>query len=144
MGNQNTYYVNPSWPNYEQTGATTPWPELGQPRGQRFPNQNTSTPNTPMWVQNGRTWNRVSNQQSQSVNVPSNPTFSSGSRAVNSGSNTGVQRQQSQNATVQDEELREFSENLLQRDTNNAAQYVTINYQAKTTSRSQVDEAPLP
>ncbi|KAF2897264.1 hypothetical protein ILUMI_08904 [Ignelater luminosus] len=148
LGTQNTYYVNPSWPNYGQMGATTPWPELGQPRGQSFYNQNTrntSTQNTPIWVQNGRTWNRVSNQQqSQPVNVPNNPTSSSGSYAVNTGSNTGVQRQQGQNVTNQDEELREFSENLLQRDTNNAARYVTINYQAKTTSRSQVDEAPLP
>lgn len=44
----------------------------------------------------------------------------------------------------EDEELRQFSEALLRKDVNNAGKYVTINYQAKTTSRSQIDEAPLP
>lgn len=44
----------------------------------------------------------------------------------------------------EDEELREFSEALLRKDTNNAANFITINYQSKTTSRSLVDEAPLP
>lgn len=45
---------------------------------------------------------------------------------------------------AEDNELREFSETLLSKDVNNAAKYVTINYQSKTTSRSQVDEAPQP
>lgn len=44
----------------------------------------------------------------------------------------------------EDDELREFSETLLKKDVNNAAKYITVNYQSKTTSRSQVDEAPLP
>lgn len=41
-----------------------------------------------------------------------------------------------------DNELREFSEALLKKDVNNAAKYVTINIQGKTTSSSKNDEAP--
>lgn len=43
-----------------------------------------------------------------------------------------------------DLELQTLSEELLKRDTNNAAKYVTINYQEKTTSQSTEDKAPLP
>lgn len=46
--------------------------------------------------------------------------------------------------TVTDAELETLSEELLRKDTNNAARYITINYQSKTTSRSTVDMAPLP
>ncbi|KAJ8736209.1 hypothetical protein PYW08_006865 [Mythimna loreyi] len=46
--------------------------------------------------------------------------------------------------TVTDAEIETLSEELLRKDTNNAARYITINYQAKTTSRSPVDLAPLP
>ncbi|XP_018579291.1 poly(U)-specific endoribonuclease homolog isoform X2 [Anoplophora glabripennis] len=45
---------------------------------------------------------------------------------------------------VEDYELREFSEELLSKDTNNAARFVTVNLQGMTTSRSANDEAPLP
>ncbi|KAJ8973547.1 hypothetical protein NQ317_018392 [Molorchus minor] len=45
---------------------------------------------------------------------------------------------------VEDYELREFSEELITKDINNAARHVTINLQGKTTSRSMNDEAPLP
>lgn len=43
-----------------------------------------------------------------------------------------------------DNELQVLSEELLKKDTNNAAKYVTINYQEKTTSYSTEDKAPLP
>lgn len=46
--------------------------------------------------------------------------------------------------TVTDAELETLSEELLRKDTNNAARYVTINSQSKTTSHSTVDMAPLP
>ena len=49
---------------------------------------------------------------------------------------------QTESSQSDDDELREFSEALLKKDTNNAAKYVTINYQGKTTSRSTKDEAP--
>lgn len=66
----------------------------------------------------------------------------------NNNINTGNRRQEtqtnSQSPDVTDEELREFSETLLTKDVNNAAKYVTINLQGKTTSRSNKDEAPLP
>lgn len=43
-----------------------------------------------------------------------------------------------------DAELQTLSEELLRKDTNNAAKYLTINYQEKTTSQSKVDNAALP
>ncbi|KAG6458709.1 hypothetical protein O3G_MSEX010998 [Manduca sexta] len=43
-----------------------------------------------------------------------------------------------------DEELQILSEDLLKKDTNNAAKYITVNYQEKTTSQSKDDKAPLP
>ncbi|KAL1512551.1 hypothetical protein ABEB36_002131 [Hypothenemus hampei] len=49
-----------------------------------------------------------------------------------------------QDSTVSDDELREFSENLLKKDSNNAMKYVKLNVQGKTSSRSSQDEAPLP
>lgn len=42
-----------------------------------------------------------------------------------------------------DNELREFSEQLLKKDVNNAFKYVKLNIQGKTTSQSKNDEAPL-
>nr|XP_015837265.1 PREDICTED: poly(U)-specific endoribonuclease homolog isoform X2 [Tribolium castaneum] len=45
---------------------------------------------------------------------------------------------------VTDDELRNFAETLLTKDVNNAAKYVTINLQGKTTSGSSRDAAPLP
>ncbi|XP_050346584.1 endoribonuclease CG2145-like [Nymphalis io] len=43
-----------------------------------------------------------------------------------------------------DAELQTMSEELLRKDINNAAKYVTVNYQEKTTSLSKEDKAPLP
>ncbi|KOB52352.1 Poly(U)-specific endoribonuclease-like protein, partial [Operophtera brumata] len=43
-----------------------------------------------------------------------------------------------------DLELQTLSEELLRKDVNNAAKYVTVNYQEKTTSHSQDDRAPGP
>lgn len=43
-----------------------------------------------------------------------------------------------------DDELRQFSEMLLRKDSNNSMKYVTLNLQGMTTSRSETDEAPLP
>ncbi|CAH2050504.1 unnamed protein product, partial [Iphiclides podalirius] len=43
-----------------------------------------------------------------------------------------------------DTELQTISEELLRKDSNNAAKYVTINYQDKTTSQSKEDKAPQP
>lgn len=43
-----------------------------------------------------------------------------------------------------DDELREFSEELLRRDENNAAKFVNVRFQGKTTSRSMNDVAPQP
>lgn len=43
-----------------------------------------------------------------------------------------------------DTELQTLSEELLRKDTNNAAKYITINYQEKTTGQSKEDKAPNP
>ncbi|KAB0795667.1 hypothetical protein PPYR_09728 [Photinus pyralis] len=45
---------------------------------------------------------------------------------------------------VADDELRNFAEEVLRRDDNNAHRYLTVNYQGKTTSRSDKDLAPEP
>lgn len=47
-------------------------------------------------------------------------------------------------SSVTDDELREFSETLLRKDSNNAMKHVTLNLQGMTSSRSSTDEAPLP
>ncbi|XP_023947889.2 endoribonuclease CG2145 [Bicyclus anynana] len=43
-----------------------------------------------------------------------------------------------------DTELQTVSEELLRKDVNNAARYITVNYQTKTTSQSKDDKAPSP
>ncbi|RZC32232.1 XendoU domain containing protein [Asbolus verrucosus] len=60
------------------------------------------------------------------------------------GSSQGNAEENISPSEVRDDDLREFSEALLTKDVNNAARYVTINVQSKTTSRSERDEAPLP
>ncbi|PSN50777.1 Poly(U)-specific endoribonuclease [Blattella germanica] len=45
---------------------------------------------------------------------------------------------------VTDKELQAFTEELLKKDVNNAAQYIRINYQGRTKSNSAKDEAPEP
>lgn len=47
------------------------------------------------------------------------------------------------NPNLTDDELKALSEELLRKDINNAARYVTVNYQEKTTSQSKEDKAPL-
>lgn len=45
---------------------------------------------------------------------------------------------------VSDAELKDVSEALFRKDTNNAAKYITVNYQGKTSSFSKTDLAPQP
>lgn len=71
------------------------------------------------------------------TNLPNQQLSSVGSTAKNHNVNEGINE-------AEDNELREFSENLLKKDVNNAAKLITINYQGRTTSRSQTDEAPEP
>ncbi|XP_045479373.1 endoribonuclease CG2145-like [Harmonia axyridis] len=87
-----------------------------------------------------------SNHRHQQLNLRTTVHPSTGVRFSDNGANsqggsTGIKKDTS---LATDEELREFSENLLTKDTNNAASFVTINYQGRTTSRSKNDEAPLP
>ncbi|XP_011562239.3 endoribonuclease CG2145 [Plutella xylostella] len=51
---------------------------------------------------------------------------------------------QGQGNVATDAEIEILSEELLKKDTNNAARLITINYQEKTTSQSKDDRAPLP
>nr|XP_032527836.1 poly(U)-specific endoribonuclease homolog [Danaus plexippus plexippus] len=46
--------------------------------------------------------------------------------------------------SLTDVELQNVSEELLRKDVNNAAKYITISYQEKTTSMSKDDKSPLP
>lgn len=89
--------------------------------------------------------NRVVPNQHNGFNS-NRESFSSGPLRGNQANST-YDSQNSRNPStgdVDDNELREFSEALLSKETNNAAQYVTVNVQKMTTSRSTVDEAPLP
>lgn len=45
---------------------------------------------------------------------------------------------------ISDSELKTLSENLLKKDNNNAAKYITVNYQGRTSSFSKDDLAPQP
>ncbi|XP_068626494.1 endoribonuclease CG2145-like [Battus philenor] len=51
---------------------------------------------------------------------------------------------QGSGSTVTNAELQILSEELLRKDINNAAKYLTINYQEKTSSQSNEDKAPQP
>lgn len=65
------------------------------------------------------------------------------SNTMNQNTNKGSNNKKT-DGEVEDYELREFSEELLLKDSNNAARLVTVNLQGMTTSRSTRDEAPLP
>lgn len=61
---------------------------------------------------------------------------------VSSAKHRSRKNKRNQNAEI--EELRIFSEGLLQDDVNNAAKYILVNYQGSTTSTSDNDAAPQP
>ncbi|CAG9581572.1 unnamed protein product [Danaus chrysippus] len=67
-------------------------------------------------------------------NLPTNLVLPS-SLANNQGTNTNG---------LTDVELQNVSEELLRKDVNNAAKYITISYQEKTTAMSKDDKSPLP
>nr|XP_026487843.1 poly(U)-specific endoribonuclease homolog [Vanessa tameamea] len=71
------------------------------------------------------------------------PTKRPGSTVLPS-SITSNQGQGTNSGNPSDVELQTISEELLRKDINNAAKYVTINYQEKTTSYAKDDKAPLP
>lgn len=68
-------------------------------------------------------------------NRPSSPVLPSSLANKNQSTNSN---------SVTDTELQTVSEELLRKDVNNAARYVAVNYQEKTTSQSKDDKAPLP
>lgn len=108
--------------NARNFATTTPWPALG---GRNY---NIQPPYNPIWA-------RQTTSKPYFVRNSTNNQF------------TGRNTEQPSSPTTfnnDDDELRDFSEQLLNRDTNNAARYVKINLQSKTTSRSMQDEAPLP
>ncbi|KAF5299099.1 hypothetical protein FQR65_LT09457 [Abscondita terminalis] len=101
------------------------WPALrGSPSSSSWvPQQNYNRP------QNNNRPNNVSNFPSSGPQRNNPP---------------NVQNAEKSNTKVEDDELRNFSEELLKRDANNAARYISANFQGKTTSGSQEDKAPLP
>ncbi|XP_030753403.1 poly(U)-specific endoribonuclease homolog isoform X1 [Sitophilus oryzae] len=70
--------------------------------------------------------------------------LSTGSNNEDLVGNKQAEDSSSDTSGISDNELREFSEMLIRKDTNNAMKYVTLNLQGKTTSRSTNDEAPEP
>lgn len=77
--------------------------------------------------------------------VPSTPGTRPGSPALPSSivnNNRGTTT--SNGNTVTDAELQVLSEELLRKDSNNAARYVTTNYQERSSSQPNEDKAPLP
>ncbi|XP_045445744.1 endoribonuclease CG2145-like [Melitaea cinxia] len=78
----------------------------------------------------------VSNNNLQPTNRPGSPVLPS--TIVNN------QGQNSNSNGPSDVELQTLSEELLRKDVNNAAKYITVNYQEKTTGISKDDKAPLP
>lgn len=95
--------------------------------------------------------NKASTSRTQSVTTakpiraPSSPGSRPGTPVLPSSivNNNHPATSNSMNA-VTDAELQVLSEELLRKDTNNAARYITINYQEKTTSQSTEDKAPQP
>ncbi|XP_060806992.1 endoribonuclease CG2145 [Amyelois transitella] len=59
-------------------------------------------------------------------------------------SNNNKGNQASNQNSPSDSDLQILSEELLRKDSNNAAKYITVNYQGKTTSSSKEDKAPSP
>lgn len=109
-------------------------------------NNNQHTPQTGYVRSQINKWNSYLNNTGNNIG-PSNENNNQQTSNKN-GHNPYVQQQSviqnKLNAEVTDDELREFSEKLLEKDNNNAAKYVTLHLQSKTSSRSTNDEAPLP
>lgn len=82
-----------------------------------------------------------SSSQSQTT-LPGTPVLPSSLLNQNKNNNNNNQNNNANGPT--DTELQIVSEELLKKDTNNAAKYVTINYQDKTTSQSKNDNAAQP
>ncbi|CAG9762183.1 unnamed protein product [Ceutorhynchus assimilis] len=153
-------------PSNNAKSTTTEWPALNQ-RNQRL---RTSTQNPKKWIQQNNIWIRneqasvVDNNRQQTstkpplkrgdtytVIKPQIPTpLGPKSPQSNSPSVGPIQETNTKdevivnNSDVTDDELREFSENILKKDSNNAMKFVTLNLQGMTSSRSSNDEAPLP
>lgn len=129
----------PPWSHQVQV-TTTPWPRLGNGRYPSTSLQNIA-PNASVWTRHNSvpnlSWNRPFSPGPRSeINVA--PT----SEKTTEYRFDEVEIMSSGDAT--DDELRQFSEMLLNRDVNNAAKYVEAKYQGRTTSWSKNDEAPQP
>ncbi|KAJ8964682.1 hypothetical protein NQ314_004714 [Rhamnusium bicolor] len=129
-------------------------PASSEPKQGGNLNQGTNNKNTNMGglspllplAEGGGSQNQNSNNNNNNNGMKG--AISTGSMNTDSGSQGQSHDQgsnpQNSDGGVEDYELREFSEELLTKDTNNAARYVTVNLQGMTTSRSMNDEAPLP
>lgn len=117
---------------FDQSRTSTPWPALGQ----RQPYQNSYP-----WANAGPLPSTSLTTNQNRPLAPSNqqPNFQNSPKVSYTGTDSTIERK---NIDITDNDLRQFSENLLQQDPNNAANLVTINYQKQTTSRSTKDEAP--
>lgn len=128
--------VNPSVPN----SPTIPTPKpLSFSAVVAGPNKHPS----PAAIPSTKPSSKPPSQSQSQTTVPGSPVLPSS--LVNQNKKNNNNNNQNNNANgPSDTELQTISEELLRKDTNNAAKFVTINYQEKTTSQSKVDNAALP
>lgn len=143
---QNALVTTGSTPRNPLQNNMTNFRNMGQNVGfvSTINQQGNTNPNIP-FLTNERNSSPGSNRfvPNQHNNYNNRGTSSAGPFSQNYGNSHDDSNGQS-DGDVQDNELRDFSEILLSKDTNNVGKYVTINVQKMTSSRSPVDEAPLP
>lgn len=129
-------FVNPSVPNNPTVSTPKPLSFSAVVAG---PNKQPSPAAIPT---NKPSTKSPSISQSQTT-LPGPPVLPSSLLNQNRKNNNNNNQNDNANGPT-DAELQTLSEELLRKDTNNAAKYVTVNYQEKTTSQSKVDNAALP
>ena len=125
--------------NTNKNGQTAPPTSVQTPK----PMSTAAWGNRPSTLSTVTTPKPTTRLPSTPMNRPGTPTTRPGTPVLPSSivnNNHGT----ANSNTVTDAELEALSEELLRKDVNNAARYITINYQAKTTSHSTADLAPLP
>lgn len=94
--------------------------------------------------QNKQTFTTTLTTPLPSTLIPAVPTYRPGSPVLPSSILNNNKNQGAATNSVTDTEIQNLSEELLRKDINNAAKYITVNYQEKTTSSSTEDKAPQP
>lgn len=151
MPNMPNHRPNSNQPSQSQGGSSyaqvarpsTPnqTPNLNKPSQVGSNNAQAINPGQPVVVGGGKNPNTNTNNNMKGMV----PTGSITNKPNTANQNTNAEPNNMKTTEdVEDYELREFSEELLVKDSNNAARFVTVNLQGMTTSRSTNDEAALP